>query len=188
LGFLRPPHKFFRKNYKSVLENINQSVKELQRLVQRGKLLPVKAAPQVVSPMGVILKNEKCRLVLDFSASGVNDCLFVPPLVLPTVDDAVHVLSANSFVGKLDVRDMFLSFKVHPRRVGGAGRSAPCHWPVLRVPVCGVRFGFRAGTVLPEHVQDLGEDRRGGSSNSLAETNRRASLRSCGMHARGGGQ
>jgi len=156
LGFRHAPRPFFRHSYKSVTDNMAKTSQELLRLVQNKKLLPLKVRPHVVSPLGAIIKPNKTRLVHDLSISGVNDALDVPPLKLVSVDKALRLLSHDSWLGKLDVSDMFLNYAVHPSEQAALGIQHPITGQFYVMPY--VPFGLAsAPAICARNMQRVGE-------------------------------
>lgn len=50
------------------------------------------------------------HIVYNTSKSGLNCCLWVPSFYLPSVDALVQVTDFNSWMGGLDLGEMFLNF------------------------------------------------------------------------------
>ena len=107
------PKPFYRPNYSSVLDNITPVCDELDRLAGMSKIRPWRGPgprPRVVSPMGVILKDLKTRMIVDMTASGVNGNLHNPHFAMPTIDSALQVIRPGDWLGKIDLTDAFLNF------------------------------------------------------------------------------
>jgi hypothetical protein len=53
-------------------------------------------------------------MVYDATKSGLNDSLWAPSFGLPTMDSTLRSIDFNTYVGDLDLGEMFLNFKLHP--------------------------------------------------------------------------
>jgi hypothetical protein len=53
------------------------------------------------------------RMVYDRTRSGLNDVIWVPRCPLPTVNTMLRAVDAHSFMGDLDIGEMFLNFILH---------------------------------------------------------------------------
>lgn len=54
------------------------------------------------------------RMVYDLSKSGLNLCLWVPRFPLPNVETHLRAVVHGTWMGDLDVGEMFLNFPLHP--------------------------------------------------------------------------
>ena len=61
------------------------------------------------------------RVVYDGTASGLNDCIWVPSFWLPTSDSVVRALGPDSFMADRDVGDCFLNYQLHHSAVPYTG-------------------------------------------------------------------
>jgi hypothetical protein len=53
-------------------------------------------------------------MVYDATKSGLNGSLWAPSFGLPTVDSTLRSIDFNTYLGDLDLGEMFLNFKLHP--------------------------------------------------------------------------
>jgi hypothetical protein len=53
-------------------------------------------------------------MVYDATKSGLNDSLWAPLFGLPTVDLTLQLIDFDTYLGDLDLGEMFLNFKLHP--------------------------------------------------------------------------
>ena len=91
------------------------------------------STPEVttVHPMGAVLKKAaggkpaKTRLVIDATASKLNEALTPVPFVLPSVSTGVELVQANTHLAKLDLADGFFHCSVHPDDRRHLGLRAP---------------------------------------------------------------
>lgn len=136
LMFIKPVKPSYRDNYTSVYDHLDAVVAEIDRLVQLGKLEKVAHRPYIVSPMGAIVKpdTKKVRIVLDTTASGLNDCLHSPPMKLPTLSTILARATPNCYQAKHDLADAFLSIPVRPEHCDVLG---------IRHPVTGDFYRYR---------------------------------------------
>ncbi len=81
-------------------------------------------------------RDDDIRLVYDATRTGLNSTLWAPNFQLPTVDALVRVVESGSWMGDLDVGEMFLNF---------------CLDPCLR-PFCGVDVTLFYGASSPLHM------------------------------------
>lgn len=136
LMFDKPVKPYYRDNYSSVYEHLDAVVQELDRLEQLGKIERVSHRPFIVSPMGAIVKadSNKVRIVLDTTASGLNDCLRAPKMSLPTLSTILERMNPGSYQAKHDLADAFLSIPVRPEQCDVLG---------IRHPVTGQYYRYR---------------------------------------------
>ena len=107
------PKPFYRPNYSSVTENVSAVRTELARLASLSKITPWRGPgrrPRVVSPMGVVLKDGKTRMIVHMTASGVNANLHNPHFSMPSVETALNTIRPGDWLGKIDLTDAFLTF------------------------------------------------------------------------------
>ena len=58
-------------------------------------------------------RQEDVRMVYDGTKSGLNSCIWVPRFPLPTVGTYLRAVEAGTFMGDMDVGEMFLNFVLH---------------------------------------------------------------------------
>lgn len=72
------------------------------------------------------------RMVYDGTKSGLNDAMFAPWFPLPTVEQLLRVVDCGSFMGDIDVDEMFVNFALHKSlRVHGVVDVTP-YFPELK--------------------------------------------------------
>jgi hypothetical protein len=54
-------------------------------------------------------------MVYNASQSGLNSCLWVPSFALPTVEALTQLMDDHSWMGGIDLTDMFLNFPLVPK-------------------------------------------------------------------------
>ena len=57
--------------------------------------------------------EDDIRMVYDGTRSGLNDAMFAPWFPLPTVEQLLRVVETESYMGDIDVGEMFLNFVMH---------------------------------------------------------------------------
>ncbi len=53
-------------------------------------------------------------MVYDARANGLNDCVWVPPFFLPSVEALLRIVDHTSVTEDRDIEEMFLNFELHP--------------------------------------------------------------------------
>jgi len=96
-----------------------------------GPFADASPAVSTVHPMGAVLKKAaggkpaKTRLVIDATASELNEALSPVPFALPSVADGVALVQENTHLSKLDLADGFFHCTVHPDDRHHLGLRAP---------------------------------------------------------------
>jgi hypothetical protein len=110
------PDQHATKNYGSVRDNLLRYILEITRLLRKYKLLPVKRQPWLLEECGFVVTQEgkKVRLVVDATATGLNERLRVALFRLPTIERMLELGHEGDSLRKDDVTDMFLSIRLHP--------------------------------------------------------------------------
>jgi hypothetical protein len=57
--------------------------------------------------------TDDVRMVYDGTRSGLNDAIWVPRFPLPTVNTMLRAVDENTFMGDMDIGEMFLNFVLH---------------------------------------------------------------------------
>ena len=113
-GFGTACHWFFRtihRNLKSLIGH-SQDI-SLTRLLLLDAIEPCNTKPKCVSPISVVpKKNNKNRLIIDLRVlNGVCD---PPKFVNEDIRPVKRVINTNDDLATVDLKDGFLSVKVHP--------------------------------------------------------------------------
>jgi hypothetical protein len=61
------------------------------------------------------------RLVYDGTKSGLNRAVWAPWFPLPTIEAHLRCVTAGTYMGDIDIGEMFLNFMLHPRMQQHAG-------------------------------------------------------------------
>ena len=108
-NFTSDPQKYYSGNHLSSRSTAaaKQVVHDdLLRLYNLGKLSDCGVdRPFVVNPLGLVLKPEKVRVVVDASISGINDMMNLIYFPLPTAVSAVKMMKKGCWMAKLDVHE-----------------------------------------------------------------------------------
>eukprot|EP00978_Attheya_sp_CCMP212_P016531 scaffold43382_cov49-Attheya_sp.AAC.2 len=54
------------------------------------------------------------RMVYNGSESGLNDCMWVPRFMLPTIQTYLRAVGPNTYMSDVDLGEFFLNFMLHP--------------------------------------------------------------------------
>lgn len=79
-----------------------------KRYIDKGKVL------SLTSYFGVPKGDQDIRLVYDATKSKLNASLWAPNFGLPTVDTLTRGIDDQSWLGDIDIGEMFLNFMLHP--------------------------------------------------------------------------
>jgi hypothetical protein len=111
------PDTFDGRNYQSVRDHLLRYVREITRLLEKGKIFPVIDKPWLVMPCGFIVTQggAKVRLVVDATASGLNAMLVLDTFTLPNIEGLVSLGHEGDDILLDDVTDMFLSIRLAKR-------------------------------------------------------------------------
>lgn len=104
-----------------------------KRYISKGNVL------SLTSYFGVPKGDKDIRMVYDASRSQLNHCLWAPGFALPTVDTLVKGVDPDTWMGDLDIGEMFLNFCLHPDLqpyvgvdlrpyLGDVNRPEKTHW------------------------------------------------------------
>eukprot|EP00961_Rhodomonas_salina_P033881 455930-Rhodomonas_salina.1 len=88
-----------------------------------GKILPLSAIPWIENRTTAVVKvapleesGLKWRTCVDMTASQVNWSVETEGFGLPTISMIIEKLGPGYMIVKMDLKDMFLSWKLHPDR------------------------------------------------------------------------
>lgn len=93
---------------------------KLWRVRERGYICPgpvqsltnVFAVPKVQNEAGEVLD---VRPVYDATKSGLNEAVWAPPFWLPTTNTLLRMMDFDTWLGDIDLGEMFLNFQLDPR-------------------------------------------------------------------------
>ena len=90
-----------------------QVQKKLETVLRRGYI--IKGNVKSLTGYFAVPKGpEDIRMVYDGTKSGLNDVLWAPNFMLPSVDTLVNAINEDSWMADLDLGEMFLNFMLHP--------------------------------------------------------------------------
>jgi hypothetical protein len=89
-----------------------QLIEKIQKARDRRYIGPGKVV-SLTAFFGVKKGDDDVRPVYDGSISGLNDCIWMPRFVLPTIQTHLRQVEAGTFMCDLDVGEMFLNFILH---------------------------------------------------------------------------
>jgi hypothetical protein len=81
--------------------------------------------------------DDDIRMVYDGSVSGLNDTMWVPRFVLPTINNHLEAVEEQTYMADVDVGEMFLNFILYEDLRSVSGVDLTCFSP----PKMGPRFG-----------------------------------------------
>jgi hypothetical protein len=106
--FLKPqPHeanKQTRKQVRAKLETVRA-----RKYIAKGKVM------SLTSYFSVPKGESDVRMVYDATRSNQNASLWAPNFGLPTVDSLLQGVNEGTWIGDLDIGEMFLNFCLHPK-------------------------------------------------------------------------
>ena len=144
-GFDQEPLPYFTRNHgsaRATAEAARVVHEDLMRLYNLGKLADLQSsAPTIVHPLGLVLKPDKVRVVVDASISGLNDAMQLIYHPLPTALSAVQLMTKGCWMAKIDVSDAYLSIPVHPDERCYLGVECPLTGRFFQYNFC--PFGVR---------------------------------------------
>lgn len=140
-----PPH-INLPNYPSLFAHQEFAKQTLEKWHDEGFTQEVTEQPHLINPLGVAEKHGKLRLVVDATASGLNEHLFTPKFSLPNHSDIVRKLQRNEFLAKADFKNGFLQLPLRQKECTLLGFFNPFtakYYVFTRLP-----FGVGSGTFL----------------------------------------
>jgi len=113
------PPEFEKRNYLSFTENAAPARADIDRLLEAGFIEgPLPYKPHLVTPLGMIVKpgytpgTTKYRIVVDSTATGLNEVCEDTFTKLDHVKDLLRALHPGSRISKFDLSDAFLLFPI----------------------------------------------------------------------------
>jgi len=112
--FQEPPVLYRRHQTSERDEKTRQLVAQKLQVVRNKGYIAKGRVESLTSFFSVPKGDDDIRLVYDASRSGLNKCLWAPNFALPQVDALIRSVNENSWMGDLDIGEMFLNFCLHP--------------------------------------------------------------------------
>jgi hypothetical protein len=85
---------------------------KLDKIRRQGYLQPGKV-DSLTSYFAVPKGDTDIRMVYDHTKSGLNDAMWAPWFALPTIETHLRFVSKDSYMGDMDIGDMFHHFILH---------------------------------------------------------------------------
>jgi hypothetical protein len=99
-------------------------------IVVRGRRYIIPGTVRSLTFLFAVPKGEHdIRLVYDGTKSGLNRSVWAPWFPLPTIETHLRCVEAGSFMGDIDIGEMFLNFMLHPRMQQYAGVDVTPFFP-----------------------------------------------------------
>lgn len=119
----------FVNNYKSAFNNLESVEQQIRCEIINNRYQIVSSPVKITSAIGAIPKKEpgKVRLIHDCSrptGQALNDYALNNPFRFQSLQDAVKLISPNSFLAKVDLSNAYRSVKIHKSNYVGTG----LHW------------------------------------------------------------
>ena len=96
------------ENYFSVFKHEAFAQETLNKWKHMGTYEEVDHKPHLINPLGVVEREGRLRLVVDATASGLNDILYPPKFQLPTHTSIIRKLNYADYMAKADLKNGFL--------------------------------------------------------------------------------
>lgn len=120
--------------------------KTLKTWEEMGVIKYTKEQPYIINPMNVVMSGTKKRLVMDATASGLNEHILAPKFKLPDVESIVSTLHVEDLMVKLDLASGFLQLPINESEQTYLGFQSPTDGRfgvIQRLP-----FGLRSAPFL----------------------------------------
>jgi hypothetical protein len=136
--------------YRRAQHNCKNPTKMVQVKKKLNKLLePRYIAPGYVVSLTSFFPVQKgendIRMVYDGSVIGLNDVMWVPRFVLPTLNTHLRAVEEHTFMADVDVGEMFLNFVLHKDLRSVSGVDLTCFFPSKQMNIDTIRSH---GTIL----------------------------------------
>jgi len=90
-----------------------QVAKKLSKFRDRGYM--ERGAVKSLTPYFTVPKGDgDVRVVFDGTRSGLNDSLWAPPFVLPTISSLLRAVEPGTWMSDIDIGEMFYNFSLDP--------------------------------------------------------------------------
>jgi hypothetical protein len=94
---------------------MQEAVKKKLANVREKGYITAGTVKWLTSLFGIPKGDNDIRLVYDGTKSGLNKAVWAPWFPLPTVEAHLRVVEPGSFMGDIDIGEMFLNFMLHER-------------------------------------------------------------------------
>uniref|UniRef100_A0A0G4GJY0 Reverse transcriptase domain-containing protein n=1 Tax=Chromera velia CCMP2878 TaxID=1169474 RepID=A0A0G4GJY0_9ALVE len=131
------PPRIDLENYSSIRDSTYRAEVEgeLCRLESLGYIQKVEYKPWLLTPLGLVVKGAKLRIIFDATASGLNSACRVPSFTFPKIRELLAAVPRNGWLWKVDYQDGFFHLPI-----------VSAHVPLLgfRHPYSGEFYVYRA--------------------------------------------
>jgi hypothetical protein len=119
-SYLSPP-QYKRPQPKERDAVLRDQVRDKLEGVRKRKYIDKGSVKSLTSYFGVPKGDRDIRMVYDATRSRLNDSLWAPGFGLPIVDSLTRGIDEQTWMGDLDIGEMFLNFCLHPELQPYAG-------------------------------------------------------------------
>lgn len=99
-------------NYSSVADHLDFVRDTLQQWHTMGVYKEINSRPHITHPLGVVAKDNKLRLIVDASATRLNEHLYAPKFSLPSHAKILPSLTRDTHLAKADLKSGFLQLPI----------------------------------------------------------------------------
>jgi len=113
VGFKERPKVWRRAQRPGSTGEEHVLMKEKLKLVRDRRYVVGGSVESLTSFFAVPKGEDDIRMVYDGTKSGLNDSIWVPRFLLPTVDTMLRAITYNTVMSDFDIGDCFLNFVLH---------------------------------------------------------------------------
>jgi hypothetical protein len=113
--FSSSPPSCFKPQRREKDDTVHSLMAAKLRAVQAKGYIDEGEVQSLTSYFAVRKGSDDIRMVYDATASGLNQCLWVPNFWLPSAEGLVETMTKDSWMGDLDMGEQFLNFPLHPK-------------------------------------------------------------------------
>jgi hypothetical protein len=108
---------------------LRQKMRKKLEKIRRLRYVVPGTVKSLTSFFAVPKGESDIRMVYDGTKSGLNDAMWAPWFALPTVEDHLRFVGAGTYMGDIDIGDMFHNFIMHERLQMLAGVDLTAFFP-----------------------------------------------------------
>ena len=140
----QPPDYWDKQPFDPDPESVAKAREKLQKMVDRGYLDADEEVESLMSFFYVPKGLDDVRMVFDGTKCGLNDAVWVPSFLLPTMETHLRAVVQGTHMCDVDVGEMFLNYMMHPSMRGFCG-----------VDVTQYGIDFSKWASLPQETKNL---------------------------------
>jgi hypothetical protein len=115
--FFRSQKPSYRKAQRGAPDSAaHDKIKEKLDAVRKRRYITPGFVKSLTAFFSVPKGEEDVRIVCDGTVSGLNDSIWVPRFLLPTIETHLRAVDEETFMADADVGECFLNFILHPER------------------------------------------------------------------------